>query len=194
MPEVLEACPEASRRSAARVLVRETSLQVSRASRNGLRSIFILRGHHYKSGTADYSKNGLNVLGIMITTNGQMQYWSVWYPEAAATGVLLARGRIEAVDTLLVHAAPNIITVEVFDEEGKRVAYGKDLKQEARAPISRLRHEGDRILREVCWPTEKDIGSIVLLMGGEAGILKSWWNSEDKKEWRWQVEFYNSMR
>ena len=129
-----------------------------------------------------------------MNASEQLQLWSIWYPAAAATGVLLARGRIEAVDTLLVHAAPSIITVEVFNEDGDRVAYGKDLKQETRTPISRLRREGDRILREVCWPTENDAGSIVLLMGGEAGVLKSWWNAEDRKEWRWQVEFYNSIR
>jgi hypothetical protein len=24
--------------------------------------------------------------------------------------------------------------------------------------------------------------------------LKSWWNADDRKEWRWQVEFYNQIR
>jgi hypothetical protein len=32
-----------------------------------------------------------------------------------------------------------------------------------------------------------------MLPGGEVGILKSWWNAPDHKEWRWQVEFYNSL-
>jgi hypothetical protein len=35
---------------------------------------------------------------------------------------------------------------------------------------------------------------VVLLPGGEAGILKSWWNADDRKEWRWDVEFYNQIR
>jgi hypothetical protein len=34
----------------------------------------------------------------------------------------------------------------------------------------------------------------VILPGGEAAILKAWWNAEDRKEWRWQIELYNSIR
>jgi hypothetical protein len=34
----------------------------------------------------------------------------------------------------------------------------------------------------------------VILPGGEVGILKAWWNAEDRKEWRWHVELYNSLR
>jgi len=34
----------------------------------------------------------------------------------------------------------------------------------------------------------------VILPGGEAGILKAWWNADDRKEWRWQIEFYNQIR
>ena len=41
------------------------------------------------------------------------------------------------------------------------------------------------------WPTEADLGRLVILPGGEAGILQKWWNAEDKSEWRWGVEFYN---
>jgi hypothetical protein len=44
------------------------------------------------------------------------------------------------------------------------------------------------------WPAPTDIGRVVLLPGGEAGILKSWWSADDRKEWRWQVEFYNQIR
>jgi hypothetical protein len=56
-----------------------------------------------------------------------------------------------------------------------------------------LRH-GATITLEDGWPTPSDIGRVVLLPGGEAGILKSWWNADDRKEWRWQVEFYNQIR
>jgi hypothetical protein len=34
----------------------------------------------------------------------------------------------------------------------------------------------------------------VLLAGGEAGVLLDWWNSPDKLEWRWRLEFYNRIR
>jgi len=44
------------------------------------------------------------------------------------------------------------------------------------------------------WPSQDDIGRPVLLPGGEVGILKAWWHADDYKEWRWQIELYNSIR
>jgi hypothetical protein len=44
------------------------------------------------------------------------------------------------------------------------------------------------------WPDQSLVGATVLLPGGEAGVLKSWWNADDRMEWRWEVEFYNSIR
>jgi hypothetical protein len=123
-----------------------------------------------------------------------LEYWSVWYPKAAATGLLLGRGLIEASETLLLHAAGELITVEVCDEQGKRLAFGQDLKQTEQTPICRLRREGKHITRADIWPEERDLGTLVLLPGGEVGRLLQWWHAEDKKEWRWQVEFYNSIR
>jgi hypothetical protein len=43
------------------------------------------------------------------------------------------------------------------------------------------------------WPTEADLGRLVILPGGEAGILQKWWHAEDNGEWRWGVEFYNHI-
>jgi hypothetical protein len=57
-----------------------------------------------------------------------IEYWSLWYPKAASTGIWLARGLLDATDQLLVHAAPPVMTVEVHDGEGRRIAYGKDLE------------------------------------------------------------------
>jgi len=123
-----------------------------------------------------------------------MQYWEVWYPKAAATGMLLAQGRLEATDRLIVHAVPDVMTVEVYDDQRRRVARGSDLARSQDTPMCLLRREGDTVTREDFWPREPDIGTPVLLPGGEVGILQSWWNAADKKEWRWQVEFYNSIR
>ena len=123
-----------------------------------------------------------------------LQYWSVWYPKAAATGLLIARGLIDPTDTLLLHAAPEFITVEVTDEDGDRLAFGKDLKQTQDSPICRLAREGDRVLREDIWPTEVDFGKPVMLPGGEVGILLEWHNASDHTDWRWKLEFYNSIR
>jgi hypothetical protein len=125
-----------------------------------------------------------------------MEYWSIWYPKAAATGLLLARGLLDATDTLLLHAPGEVVTVEVHDERGNRLAYGKDLERTGAesTPICRLRREGQAITREDFWPDEADYGLPVMLPGGEVGILKSWWNADDRKEWRWQIELYNSTR
>jgi hypothetical protein len=54
-----------------------------------------------------------------------------------------------------------------------------------------LTRGGDQVARQDRWPTKEDIGQLVLLPGGEVGVLVQWWNAEDGSEWRWQVEFYN---
>ena len=120
-----------------------------------------------------------------------MQVWDLWYPNAAAQGLPFARGRLDATDTLLVHAAPDTLRVEVTDDAGVRLAFSDQLRRTADRPIARLRLDGDRITREDLWPEERDIGRPVILPGGEVGILVSWWNAPDGSEWRWRVEFYN---
>lgn len=129
-----------------------------------------------------------------MNTSNSLQYWSVWYPKAAATGLLIGRGMINPADTLLVHSPPPVLTAEVRNEAGDRLAYGQDLKQTQDSPICRLRRQDDHITREDIWPTSQDEGTLVLLPGGEVGTLLSWWNADDQKEWRWQVEFYNTLR
>lgn len=126
-----------------------------------------------------------------MSNSSQLQIWDLWYPQAAATGMSFARGRLDATDILLVHAPPPALTVEVRSEAGDRLAYAKDLAQTADRPIARLALQGEQIAREDVWPAPEDIGRLVILPGGEVGKLVSWWNAEDGSEWRWQVEFYN---
>jgi hypothetical protein len=125
-----------------------------------------------------------------------METWDIWYPDAAATGLPFCRARIEHADEVLLHAAPESLRVEVRDEEGRRLASGDGLRRAgASFPMTRLRRDGERIVRSDGWPAaEGDRGRIVLLPGGEAGMLTSWWNAEDGSEWRWSVEFYNRKR
>lgn len=123
-----------------------------------------------------------------------LEFWTVWYPKATATGMLVGRGLIDPTRTLLVHAVPDVISVEVSSRDGRRLAYGRDLTRTLESPMCRLTRDGDSVVREDIWPTEADLGLPVLLPGGEVGILLTWWHAEDKKEWRWQVEFYNSVR
>jgi hypothetical protein len=123
--------------------------------------------------------------------NSPLQYWDIWYPKAGATGLPFARGRLEFTDTLFVHAPPPSITVEIRSEAGLRLAYGQDLEQSADRPMAILTRVGDQVTRQDRWPIQSDIGRLVLLPGGEVGVLLHWWNAADGSEWRWQVEFYN---
>jgi hypothetical protein len=126
-----------------------------------------------------------------MTKGKPLQLWDLWYPQAGATGMSFARGRLAATNTLIVHAPPPSLTVEIRSESGSRLAYGQDLSQTADRPMARLTRRGKWIVRQDLWPTQKDIGQIVILPGGEVGILMQWWNAEDGSEWRWQIEFYN---
>ncbi|MEP7284601.1 MAG: hypothetical protein ABI947_02385 [Chloroflexota bacterium] len=119
------------------------------------------------------------------------QIWDLWYPKAAATGLSFARGRIDKATIMLVHAAPPFLTVTVRDDNGLTIAEGKDLAATDESPITRLTLHGSTIAREDIWPTEGDLGQLVILPGGEVGTLKQWWHATDHTEWRWQIEFYN---
>jgi hypothetical protein len=129
-------------------------------------------------------------MGIGISASRQ-QTWDLWYPRAAATGLSFARGRLDATDVLLVHAAPETLDVAVRSDDGLLLAQGRDLMRTAERPMARLTVRGDLIEREDLWPEAGDIGRPVILPGGEVGILLEWWNAPDGSEWRWRVEFYN---
>jgi hypothetical protein len=121
-----------------------------------------------------------------------IEMWDVWYPDAAATGLSVARGRLDATDVLWLHAAPEVISVRVRTEADHLVAAGHSLQRSGqRYPMTRLSKEGGDIHREDRWPAAEDLGALVLLPGGEVGTLLEWWNAEDGSEWRWRVEFYN---
>ncbi|HEX6487529.1 MAG TPA: hypothetical protein VF137_01470 [Candidatus Dormibacteraeota bacterium] len=124
---------------------------------------------------------------------GPQQTWDLWIPDTAATGVPFARGRVNPTDVLLVHSAPHLLTVEVRDDSGEVVARGQDLRREEQVPMTRLRIQGTDVQREEVWPTAVDYGAPVLLPGGEVGLLREWWNREDRREWTWSVEFHNSL-
>lgn len=123
----------------------------------------------------------------------QLETWDLWIPDAAATGVPFARGRLDPTEVLLVHSAPHLLTVEVRDGAGRLIAAGHDLKRTQQVPMTRLRRQGDAITREDFWPGPEDEGAPVLLPGGEVGLLRTWWHRDDRREWRWTVEFYNSL-
>ena len=124
-------------------------------------------------------------------TPGNHQVWDLWYPDAAAQGLLFARGRLAANDVLLVHAAPETLDVAVRGDDDQMLAQGRGLARTEEKPMARLTVRDAQIAREDLWPTDDDIGRPVILPGGEVGILLGWWNAADGSAWRWQVEFYN---
>jgi hypothetical protein len=124
--------------------------------------------------------------------DARLHTWELWFPEAAATGLPFARGRLDPTEVLWVHAAPPTLAVTVRTGDERVVARGESLARSgSRLPMTRLWLEGDQVRREDRWPTAADLGSPVILPGGEVGRLTAWWQAEDGSEWRWQVEFYN---
>ena len=122
----------------------------------------------------------------------EMQTWEVWYPEAAANGLLVARGRLDATTILWLHSAPPTLAVTVRDAADRPIADGEGLARVGeQLPMTRLWIEGGEVRREDRWPTDADLGSLVILPGGEVGKLTAWWHAEDQSSWRWSVEFYN---
>lgn len=77
------------------------------------------------------------------------------------------------------------------DDDGKVIAVGEGLERRKSGPMCTLVRTGCEICLEDGWPSKRDLGRLVILPGGEAGILTSWWHADDQSQWRWQIEFYN---
>lgn len=121
-----------------------------------------------------------------------VQTWELWFPEAAATGLLVARARLKPTAVLWMHAAPPTLAVTVREGDERVIARGEELRRKGgQLPMTRLALAGGEVTREDRWPAPDDLSSLVILPGGEVGTLLAWWNAEDGSEWRWQVEFYN---
>jgi hypothetical protein len=123
-----------------------------------------------------------------------METWELWFPAAAANGLLFARSRLEPSATVWVHSPPDVLSVVVRDGEAGILSKAGELRREgAHFPMARLQRAGRSIRREDRWPTEEDTGALVILPGGEVGALVSWWNADDGSEWRWRLEFHNHV-
>jgi hypothetical protein len=119
-----------------------------------------------------------------------LQTWDLYYPDAGASGLWFGRGRIDGAAMILVHAAPKVLAVKVYDGD-TLVAHASHLAATADTPIARLTRHGDQITRDDIWPGPPDLGRLVLLSGGEVGVLIDWWHAPDRSEWRWRIELYN---
>jgi hypothetical protein len=120
--------------------------------------------------------------------------WDIRSPDGGSTGLPFARGRMVASMTVLGHALPSSIDVEVRDEDGTLVASAHELKGEERTPMALLQIDDKDVIRTQLWPSDEDLGTPVILPGGEVGILTAWWHSPDHSEWRWSIELQNRAR
>ena len=122
----------------------------------------------------------------------ELHTWELRYPSAGATGLPIARARIDPVEVVWAHAVPRRVAVTVRQGDDRVVGRGEPLSRKGGyKPMTRFALEGGEVTREDRWPAEDDLGSIVILPGGEAGVLTAWWNAEDGTAWRWSVEFSN---
>ncbi len=119
--------------------------------------------------------------------------WDLRNPDGAMTGMPWGRALLAARDRVLAHSLPEKVDIEVRTTDGRRVATAEGLSDpSASTPMARLELRGDgTISRRGVWPDESDVGTPVILPGGEVGVLLSWWNEPDGSAWRWQVEFAN---
>jgi hypothetical protein len=144
----------------------------------------------------------VDISGVAIgkALNGHRQgvdeIWDLWIPNVGSTGLSFARTLVDAAaagNRLLVHAAPAELEVTVRGEDGTVIAAGPELKRGAPGPITFLVRDGKQIHLEDGWPSDDDLGRLVILPGGETGVLLRWWHAADHSQWRWQVEFANHV-
>ncbi len=119
--------------------------------------------------------------------------WEIRNPDGGAMGLEFSRALMAAHEHVLAHALPERIDVEVRTSAGGLVARAEELASEVSTPMARLDLHGEGIVRENVWPSEEDIGKPVILAGGEVGILRSWWNADDHREWTWTLELHNKV-
>lgn len=125
------------------------------------------------------------------------EIWDLWIDEVGATGLSFGRSRVasRAVgDRVLVHAAPPRFSVVVRSgTDGTLLAQGQGLQRTVAGPMCSLVRRGPTVRLLEGWPTSDDIGRVVLLPGGEAGVLVSWWHADDRTSWRWTLELANHV-
>jgi hypothetical protein len=118
--------------------------------------------------------------------------WSIRTRDGAMNGLEFSRCTTAGGFTrALIHAAPARAAIEVTTEDGQVVARGDADRHAEYSPMTLVELGDGEIRRTEIWPEEEHLGLMVLLAGGEAGILKAWQHAEDHSWWQWSLEFSN---
>jgi hypothetical protein len=133
--------------------------------------------------------------GSPSTPGCSFYVWAIRGADGGSAGLEFARAQVEPADSVLVHAAPARLDVEVFADGERLVATGRDLQPTGTmdSPMTRLTIDGGRVHRLAVWPAQEDFDSIVLLPGGEAGQLRTWTAAEDRRSWVWTLQLRGGM-
>ena len=96
----------------------------------------------------------------------ELQTWELWYPGAGATGLPVARARIDPQEAVWAHSVPRQVSVTVRHGDDRVVGRGEGLTRTGPyVPMTRLALDGDVITREDRWPADADLGAVVILPG-----------------------------
>lgn len=118
--------------------------------------------------------------------------WSIRSRDGAMNGLEFTRATTAGgFQRVLVHAAPAQMAVEVATEDGEIVARGDADREGDYSPMTLIEINDGHFERNEIWPTDAHHGLLVLLCGGEVGVLQAWQHADDHSWWRWSVKFSN---
>jgi hypothetical protein len=118
--------------------------------------------------------------------------WSIRTRDGAMNGLEFCRCTTAGDFTsVLVHAAPARASIEVMADDGQLVARGDMDRRAEYSPMTLVELIEGEVRRTEIWPGEEHLGLVVLLAGGEAGVLRAWEHADDHSWWRWSLEFSN---
>jgi hypothetical protein len=120
--------------------------------------------------------------------------WAIRTRDGGMNGLEFTKATTAGVFTrVLVHAAPALLSLNVVDDNDHVVARGHADRQGDYSPMTQLELAGGSVLRSEIWPTGEHLGMLVLIAGGETGVLQRWEHADDHSWWRWTVEFSNHV-
>lgn len=120
--------------------------------------------------------------------------WTIRGRDGGMNGLEFARCTTAGgVSRVLIHAAPAMAEMEVRSDSDQLIARGDIARQGDYSPMTLVEIDGANLRRSEVWPDATYRGTLVLLAGGEAGLLRTWEHAPDHSWWRWTVRFANHV-